>query len=117
MPAQVKSFFDATGGLWVKGALVGKGVSVFTSVGTQGGGIETTVLTSLPNFVHHGMVFIPVGYSFPPQTNMDYVHAGTPYGASTYANADGSRQPIEQELAHAEHQGKHVAAIIKKLAA
>lgn len=117
MPAQVKTFLDATGGLWVKGSLVGKGVSVFTSSGTQGGGIETTVLTSLPNFVHQGMVYIPVGYTFPPQTNMEYLHGGTAYGASTFAAGDGSRQPIEEELAHAEHQGKHVAAIIKKLAA
>ncbi|KAL6778714.1 FAP191C [Auxenochlorella protothecoides x Auxenochlorella symbiontica] len=117
MPAQMKSFFDATGGLWVKGSLVGKGASIFTSSGTQGGGLESTVLTSLPNLVHHGIVFIPVGYTFPPQTDLGHVHGGTAYGASTFAGSDGSRQPIDQELDHAEHQGKYVAGVIKKLAA
>ena len=80
MPAQVKSFFDATGGLWVKGALIGKGVSIFTSTGTQGGGSETTVLTSLPNFVHHGMVYVPTGYSFGERLyDNSVVRGGTAY--------------------------------------
>ena len=80
MPAQVKSFFDATGGLWVKGALVGTGVSIFTSTGTQGGGSETTVLTSLPNFVHHGMVYVPTGYSFGERLyDNSVVRGGTAY--------------------------------------
>ncbi|UJR21531.1 hypothetical protein I4U23_024616 [Adineta vaga] len=112
MPAQVKAVWDATGGLWMKGALVGKPVGVFFSTGTQGGGQETTALSSLTNFVHHGMVFVPVGFSSPLQGNMDEIHGGSAYGAGTYAGADGSRQPSQLELKLAEHQGSHFAQIV-----
>jgi len=109
MPAQVKAVWDATGGFWMKGALVGKPIGVFFSSGTQGGGQETTTLTSLTNFIHHGMLFVPVGYSSPLQTNMSEVHGGSGYGAGTFAGSDGSRQPTQLELQIAEHQGLHFA--------
>ena len=64
MAAQMKAFLDSTGGLWQSGGLVGKPVSMFVSAGTQGGGLETTVLPSLPVFSHHGMIYVPCGYSF-----------------------------------------------------
>jgi len=116
MPAQVKALWDSTGGLWMKGALVGKPISVFISTSTQGGGQETTVLTGLTNFIHHGMIFVPTGYSSPLSNNMDEIHGGSAYGAGTYAGADGSRQPSQLELKIAEHQGSHftqVAAALK----
>ncbi|CAF1226238.1 unnamed protein product [Adineta steineri] len=105
MPAQVKAVWDATGGLWMKGALVGKPLSIFFSTGSQGGGQETTALTSLTNFIHHGMLFVPLGYSTPLSGNMDEIHGGSAYGAGTYAGSDGKRQPSELELKIAEHQG------------
>lgn len=117
MPAQMKALFDATGGLWVKGALVGKGASIFTSTGTLGGGQETTILTSLPVLTHHGIVFIPTGYSMGERMfDVTTVRGGSAYGAGTFAGADGSRQPTELELDMAEHQGAFVSATIKKLA-
>jgi len=105
MPAQVKAVWDATGGLWVKGALVGKPIGVFFSTGTQGGGQETTTLTSLTNFIHHGMLFVPIGYSSKLSANMDEIHGGSAYGAGTFASSDGSRKPTNLELQIAEHQG------------
>ncbi len=105
MAAQMKSFFDMTGQLWQKGELVGKPVGVFTSVGTQGGGLETTALTALTQFTHHGMIFVPTGYSFGSEMfDVSTVHGGTAYGAGTLAGADGSRQPTDYELRYAEHQ-------------
>jgi len=115
MPAQAKAVWDATGGLWMKGALVGKPIGVFFSTGTQGGGQETTVLTSLTNFIHHGMLFVPVGYSSPLQTNMNEVHGGSAYGPGTFAGPDGSRQPTQLELQLAEHQGSHFTQIATAL--
>ena len=118
MCAQFKTFLDSTGGLWAKGALVGKGASIFTSTGTQGGGSESTVFTSIAPLVHHGMVFIPTGYTLGERLyDNGAVRGGTAYGASTLAGADGSRQPSELELDFAEHQGSYVAGVIKKLAA
>jgi NAD(P)H dehydrogenase (quinone) len=115
MPAQVKAVWDATGGLWMKGALIGKPIGVFFSTGTQGGGQETTVLTSLTNFTHHGMLFVPIGYSSPLLGNMDEIHGGSAYGAGTYAGHDGSRKPTSLELQIAEHQGSHFTQIATAL--
>lgn len=108
MPAQFKAFWDATGGLWAKGALHGKIAGVFVSTGTPGGGQETTVVNSLSVLIHHGIIFVPLGYgsAFPLLTNFDELHGGSPYGAGTFAGADGSRQPNKTELAIAETQGK-----------
>ncbi|MET0313823.1 MAG: NAD(P)H:quinone oxidoreductase [Hansschlegelia sp.] len=114
--SQMRAFIDQTGGLWAKGALVGKVGSAFTSTATQHGGQETTLTTFFPTLLHHGMVVVGLPYSFPGQTKMDEVSGGTPYGASTLAAPDGSRQPSENELAGARFQGAHVAKIAAKLA-
>eukprot|EP00736_Rhodelphis_marinus_P003337 Rmarinus@m.29283 len=109
MPAQMKAFFDSTGGLWQSGGLVGKMAGVFFSSGTQGGGQETVALTTLTQFTHHGMIFVPIGYSCPALLDMNEMHGGSPYGAGTLAGGDGSRQPSDLELKVARHQGKYFA--------
>lgn len=116
MSAQMKAFLDSTGGLWAKGALVGKVGSVFTSSGTQHGGQESTLLTFHPVLLHHGMVIAGLPYAFGGQTTMSEISGGSPYGASTIAGGDGSRQPSQNELDGARFQGKYVAGIVKKLA-
>jgi NAD(P)H dehydrogenase (quinone) len=114
MTAQMRAFWDQTGGLWVKGALIGKVGSVFTSTGT-GGGNESTILTTIPTLLHHGMIYVGLPYSAPELTDIGEVRGGSPYGAGTIAGADGSRQPSEKELSLARFQGKHVAEITAKL--
>ncbi|CAL5095663.1 unnamed protein product [Urochloa decumbens] len=115
MAAQMKAFFDATGGLWREQSLAGKPAGIFFSTGTQGGGQETTALTAVTQLTHHGMVFVPVGYTFGAKMfDMESVHGGSPYGAGTFAG-DGSRWPTEVELEHAFHQGKYFAGIAKRL--
>jgi NAD(P)H dehydrogenase (quinone) len=115
MPGQMKSFLDQTGGLWAQGKLVGKVGSVFTSTATQHGGQESTILSTHTVLLHHGMVIVGLPYAFQGQMRLDEVTGGSPYGASTIAAGDGSRQPSENELAGARFQGKHVAGIAKKL--
>ena len=117
MPAQMKNFLDQTGGLWAKGKLVGKVGSVFTSTATQHGGQESTILATHTVLLHQGMVIVGLPYTFQGQTKIDEVTGGSPYGASTIAGGDGSRQPSENELAGARFQGRHVAGIAAKLAA
>src|SRR5262247_1122307 len=115
MCAQMRNFLDQTGGLWVKGALVGKVGSVFTSTGTQHGGQETTITSFHSTLLHHGMILVGLPYAFPGLTKMDEITGGSPYGASTLAGADGSRQPSTNELDGARYQGNHVAQITAKL--
>lgn len=117
MCAQFKSFFDGTGGHWQKGALVGKPAGIITSTGTMQGGQETTVLTSLPNLVHHGMVYVPMGYTIPTLFSLDKIHGGSPYGPTTFAGPDGSRQPSEEELEISTHYGTHFTKTAAALAA
>jgi NAD(P)H dehydrogenase (quinone) len=116
MTSQMRSFLDQTGGLWAKGALIGKIGSVFVSTGT-GGGSETTVTSFHSTLLHHGMVIAGVPYAIPELTDLETVHGGSPYGAATIAGADGSRTPTETELTIAEFQGAHVARLAKKLSA
>jgi len=116
MCGQMRQFLDSTGGLWAKGALVGKIGSVFCSTGTQHGGQETTILTFMCTLFHHGMIVAGLPYSYQGLTRMDEVTGGTPYGASTLAAADGSRVPSQNELDGARFQGRHVAEIAMKLA-
>jgi len=116
MAAQMKNFLDQTGGLWAKGALVGKVGSVFTSTGT-GGGNEATILTTWPLLAHHGLVIVGLPYAAPDLANIEELKGGSPYGAGTIAAPDGSRQPSERELRLARYQGRHVAGIASKLAA
>lgn len=115
MPGQMKNFLDQTGGLWVKGALVGKVGAAFTSSGTQHGGQESTILSTHIVLLHHGMVIVGLPYSFQGQSGVDEVMGNSPYGASTIAGGDGSRQPSAVELDGARFQGRHVAEIAKKL--
>jgi NAD(P)H:quinone oxidoreductase type IV len=116
MCAQMRNFLDQTGGLWAKNTLVGKAGSIFTSSATQHGGQETTLLSAYITLFHYGMVLVGLPYSETRQTTMDEISGGTPYGASTIAGGDGSRMPSDNELAMARYQGRHVAAIAKKLA-
>jgi NAD(P)H:quinone oxidoreductase type IV len=115
MCAQMRSFLDQTGQLWMKGDLAGKVGSVFASTGTQHGGQETTITSFHSTLLHHGMIIVGVPYTVQELTNMNEITGGTPYGATTLAGADGSRQPTENELAIARFQGKHVAQIAQKL--
>lgn len=116
MAAQMKSFFDSTGQLWKEQKLAGKPAGFFVSTGTQGGGQETTAWTAITQLAHHGMLFVPVGYTFGAgMFKMDSIRGGSPYGAGVYAG-DGSREPSETELALAEHQGNYMATVVKRLA-
>ena len=115
MAAQMRALFDATGSLWNNGSLIGKPGSVFVATGSQHGGHETTATSVHTTLLHHGMIIVGVPYSCPELTNMKEITGGSPYGAGTLADSDGSRQPTENELAIARFQGKHVAEITKKL--
>lgn len=116
LPAQMANFWDQTGGLWAKGALIGKVGAVFTSTATQHGGQETTLYSLMSNLLHHGLVISGLPYSFQGQMRNDEITGGAPYGATTVANGDGSRQPSETELEGARFLGEHVAGLVKKLA-
>ncbi|HPF08613.1 MAG: NAD(P)H:quinone oxidoreductase [Candidatus Cloacimonetes bacterium] len=115
MAAQMKSYLDATGALWAKGALIGKIGSVFTSTGTQHGGQESTILSFHTVLLHHGMLIAGLPYSFAGQSTMTEITGGSPYGASTIAGGDGSRTPTQNELDGAFYQGAHVAKILNKM--
>jgi NAD(P)H dehydrogenase (quinone) len=118
MPAQLKAYVDGTGSLWASGALKNKPFGLFVSTGT-GGGNEMTAVNALSTFVHHSMIYIPLGYAsvFPQMTNLNEVHGGSAWGAGTFAGADGSRQPTLLELEIAKIQGKEFAEITAKIAA
>lgn len=117
MAAQMKQFLDQTGGLWAKGALVGKVGSVFTSSATQHGGQESTILATHIVLLHHGLVVVGLPYSCQEQMGLEEIKGGSPYGASTIAGGQGERQPSEKELGMARFQGEHVAKIAAKLKA
>ncbi|MFP3545752.1 NAD(P)H:quinone oxidoreductase type IV [Rhizobium sp. SIMBA_035] len=114
--SQMRNFWDQTGGLWFGGKLVGKVGSMFTSSATQHGGQESTILGFVPTFLHHGMAYAGLPYAFQGQMGTEEVKGGSPYGASTITNGDGSRQPSEIELEGARFQGAHVAKLAAKLA-
>ncbi|RIK95516.1 MAG: NAD(P)H:quinone oxidoreductase [Proteobacteria bacterium] len=114
MAAQMRNFLDQTGGMWVKGALIGKVGSVFVSTGT-GGGNETTITSFHVTLLHHGMVIVGLPYAAAGLSNISEVRGGSPYGAGTIAGADGSRTPSDLELDLARFQGEHVAKIAHKL--
>ncbi len=116
MASQMRNFLDQTGGLWAKGALVGKVGSVFTSTATQHGGQETTLISTIVTLLHQGLVIVGLPYSCQEQMTLDEIAGGSPYGATTIAGGDGSRQPSEKELTMARFQGRHVAEIAAKLA-
>jgi NAD(P)H dehydrogenase (quinone) len=115
MASQMAAFLDQAGGLWAQGKLNGKVGSAFTSTASQHGGQEVTLFSTITNLIHFGMVIVGLPYSFSGLTKLDEVTGGTPYGATTIAAGDGSRQPSENELAGAHFQGRHVAEITNKL--
>ena len=115
MAGQMRTFLDQTGGLWANGKLVNKVGSVFTSSAT-GAGNETTITSFWNTLAHHGMLIVPVDYAGAPQLfDISELRGGSPYGASTYAGGDGSRQPSENELAIARYQGEKVARVATAL--
>lgn len=114
MAGQMRNFLDQTGSLWVKGALVGKVSSVFTSTGT-GGGNESTIMSFVNTLMHQGMIYVGLPYACPELADISEVKGGSPWGAATIAGSDGSRQPSAKELAQARFQGRHVATIAQKL--
>jgi NAD(P)H dehydrogenase (quinone) len=114
LPAQFKAFLDSTGGLWMKGALDGKSASVFVSTASQHGGQETTTLTMLPWFVHHGISFVPLGPTVEYLGDLTEVIGGSPWGAATIAGADGSRAVSDKEKAMALYQGKRFGQLLKR---
>ena len=116
MCGQMRNFLDQTGGLWAQGSLIGKVGSVFGSTASQHGGQETTLTSFHTTLLHQGMVVVGVPYSCKELTTMDEISGGTPYGATTLADGDGSRQPSENELTIARFQGEHVAGIAARLA-
>ncbi len=116
MASQMRNFLDQTGGLWMKGSLIGKVGSVFVSTASQHGGQETTITSFHTTLFHQGMVVVGVPYSCTALHEMEEVSGGTPYGATTLAG-DGSRQPSANELEIARFQGRHVAELARKLAA
>ncbi|KAJ3061800.1 hypothetical protein HK102_008988 [Quaeritorhiza haematococci] len=113
-PAQVKAFWDATGGLWATQALAGKYAGVFTSTASQHGGQETTILTFIPHLAHHGIIYVPLGYGHKGLNDNSQLVGGGPWGAGTITNSDGSRQPSAVELEISEHQGKRFAETLAK---
>jgi NAD(P)H dehydrogenase (quinone) len=115
MAGQMRNFLDQTGQIWFSGGLIGKVGSVFASTGTQHGGQETTITSFHSTLLHHGMIIVGVPYSEKGLMDMTAISGGTPYGATTLAGADGSRQPTENELNVAKFQGKHVAQVTAKL--
>lgn len=114
MCAQMRNFLDQTGGLWLNGNLIGKVGSVFTSSATQHGGQETTITSFHATLLHHGMIIVGVPYSCQEIMNMSEITGGSPYGASTLAGGDGSRQPSANEIKIARFQGNHVAKVAMK---
>jgi len=112
--SQMASFLDQTGGLWMRGALNGKIGGAFTSSATQHGGQETTLFSIIANLLHFGMVIVGLPYSFQGQMRVDEITGGSPYGATTIAGGDGSRQPTENDLAGARVQGELIAQTAKR---
>lgn len=116
MAAQMAQFWDQTGGLWSRGALVGKVGSAFTSTASQHGGQETTLMAVHTMLLHHGMVLVGLPYTAQGQMRLDEITGGSPYGATTIAGGRGERQPSANELELARFQGRHVAEVVAKLA-
>lgn len=115
MSSQMASFWDRTGGLWAQGKLIGKVGGAFSSTASQHGGNEATLLSVHKTFLHHGLIVVGLPYSFQGQLAQDQIVGGSPYGATTIAAGDGSRQPSRIELDGAQFQGKHIAEIATKL--
>ncbi|MBO9621136.1 MAG: NAD(P)H:quinone oxidoreductase [Sphingomonas sp.] len=116
MASQMAAFWDQAGGLWFQGKLNGKVGGAFTSTATQHGGQETTLFSILTNLLHFGLTIVGLDYGYQGQMGVDEVKGGAPYGATTIADGDGSRQPSEAELEGARYQGRRVAEVANKIA-
>ncbi|MDH7971831.1 NAD(P)H:quinone oxidoreductase [Sphingomonas sp. AR_OL41] len=117
MSSQMASFWDTAGGLWATGALHGKVGGAFTSTATQHGGQETTLFSVITNLLHFGLTIVGLDYGHQGQMNNDEIVGGAPYGATTVAGGDGSRQPSEIDLNGARYQGRRIAEVAAKLSA
>ena len=115
VPSQMAAFLDTTGGLWMRGALNGKVGGAFTSTASQHGGQETTLFSLITNLMHLGLVIVGLDYGFQAQMGVEKVRGGSPYGATTIADGDGSRQPGQEELDAARYQGRRIAEVAAKL--
>ncbi|MDO7844425.1 NAD(P)H:quinone oxidoreductase [Sphingomonas immobilis] len=115
MPSQMAAFLDTAGGLWMRGSLNGKVGGAFTSTASQHGGQETTLFSIITNLLHFGMTIVGLDYGFQGMTGVKEVHGGAPYGATTLADGDGSRQPSSVDLDGARYQGKRIAETAAKL--
>uniref|UniRef100_A0A1Y1NJV7 Flavodoxin-like domain-containing protein n=1 Tax=Photinus pyralis TaxID=7054 RepID=A0A1Y1NJV7_PHOPY len=115
-PGQWKAFWDKTGGIWASGGYFGKYAGLFVSTGTPGGGQESTAIAAMSTLTHHGIIYVPLGYAktFPQLTNLSEVRGGSPWGAGTFAGADGSRQPSALELELATIQGENFYQTVSK---
>jgi NAD(P)H dehydrogenase (quinone) len=115
MSSQMAAFLDQTGGMWARGAFNGKVGGAFTSSGSQHGGQETTLFSIITNLLHLGMTIVGMDYGYSGQMSVDEITGGAPYGATTIAGGDGSRQPSENELNGARYQGRRIAEVAGKL--
>src|SRR5471032_357960 len=115
MASQMANFLDQAGGLWMRGALIGKVGGAFTSTGTQHGGQEATLFSIIANLLHFGLVVVGLDYGYAGQMSLSEITGGSPYGATTIAGGDGSRQPSENELAGARYQGRKIAETAARL--
>ena len=115
MPSQMAAFWDTAGGLWASGALNGKVGAAFTSTATQHGGQEVTLFSIITNLMHFGLVIVGLDYGYPGHQGVTEVHGSAPYGATTIADGDGSRQPSQVDLNGARYQGRRVAEVAGKL--
>ena len=113
--SQMASFLDQAGSLWMRGALHGKVGGAFASTGTQHGGQEMTLFSIIANLMHFGMVIVGLDYGHVGQMTLDEITGGAPYGATTIAGADGSRQPTANELQGARYQGRRIGEVANKL--
>lgn len=115
-PAQWKAFWDKTGKQWASGGFWGKYAGVFVSTASLGGGQESTVIAAMSTLTHHGIIYVPLGYAkaFAQMTDLSEVHGGSPWGAGTFAAADGSRQPTARELELAEIQGENFYKTVER---
>ena len=116
MCGQMRQFLDSTGGLWLKGSMIGKVGGVIASSATQHGGQESTILSFHTTLLHHGMVIAGLPYAFQGQMGVTEITGGSPYGATTIAGGQGERMPSKNELEGAKFQGRYVARLAEKLA-
>ena len=115
MTSQMRNFWDQTGGDWMQGTLIGKPAAIVTGTGTQHGGQETTIISTMLTLLHHGCVVVGFPYSFKEQMTLEEITGGSPYGVSTIAGTQGERMPSTNELKMAKDLGKYFARIAKKL--